>query len=161
MYRKPGTAKSASKTKLATAQARGLGGKDTSSIAASEIMEGGSLTNSKPTLTQALSHYRPQELIRLEQENQQLDNELKASKEFQKELSDRVEHLKKCIQENNQRLFLVEKESDRNKRMNDQLLREKVESEFKLNERIKQLEKEKEEAGTRPKDDSGKKEKAK
>jgi hypothetical protein len=90
-----------------------LAGKETPTGGPSEVLEGGSLSNSKPTLTQALTHYRPQELIRLEQENEQLDNELKASKEFQKELSDRVDHLKKCIEENNQRIFISEKESER------------------------------------------------
>lgn len=113
-------------------------------------LEGGSisLSHSKPTLTQALSHYRPQELIRLEQENNQLQNEIKAANEFQKELIDRVDHLKRCIQENNQKQFVGDRENERLKKMNEQLLREKVEIEFKLSEKIRKLEEEKEQAAS-------------
>ena len=61
-------------------------------------------------------------------------------KEFKSELNERIDHLTRCVTEGNQKQFLNKKENERLAKMNEQLLREKVETEVSLKDQIKKLE---------------------
>ena len=55
-----------------------------------------------------IEHYKPQELIRLEIEKNQLKSENETMQGFTEELKKKVDHLTNCIKESNSNIFLKE-----------------------------------------------------
>ena len=74
----------------------------------------------KPIAAPNISHYKPQELIRLEIENNQLKSELETLKGYQNEMEAEIGHLKECIKENKTKEFLREQEELRKAKMAEQ-----------------------------------------
>lgn len=79
------------------------------------------------------------ELIRLEQENNQLKCELKTINDQRKEHTTKIADLSRALTETNQRQFLSERENERLHKMNEQILREKVEIQVRLEAEVKAL----------------------
>jgi hypothetical protein len=74
----------------------------------------------KPIAAPNISHYKPQELIRLEIENDQLKSELDTLKGYQNEMEAEIGHLTECIKENKTKEFLREQEELRKAKMAEQ-----------------------------------------
>ena len=62
----------------------------------------------KPEQAAKVQHYKPQELIRLELENDQMKSENEHLQAFGDELLQKVDHLTECIKECNSNIFLKE-----------------------------------------------------
>ena len=71
----------------------------------------------KPIAAPSISHYKPQELIRLEIENNQIKSELETLKGYQNDMEGEIGHLKECIKENKTKDFLREQEDIRKAKM--------------------------------------------
>lgn len=66
-----------------------------------------------PTQSPNIQHYKPIELIRVEEENLQMKSELITMQTFVDEYKNKNEHLTKCVQEGNTNKFLQEQEIHR------------------------------------------------
>lgn len=61
----------------------------------------------RPTSAPSISHYKPQELIRLEVENTQLKSELETLKLYQDDLESNLQHMTECLKESKTAEFLL------------------------------------------------------
>ena len=64
----------------------------------------------RPTQSPNVALYKPQQLIRIEEEKLQLQSELETMQKFVGESQSKIENLTKCVQESNTGIFLREQE---------------------------------------------------
>lgn len=71
----------------------------------------------RPTSAPSISHYKPQELIRLEVENNQLKSELETLKLYQSDLEANLQHMTECLKESKTAEFLLQQSALRQQKV--------------------------------------------